>query len=627
MLDFPRWKKAWLWSVIIAISLVSLPSLASLSGVKWPQELPGPSVNLGLDLAGGSHILLEADARQLAGQRLETMEEAVRTALRNAKPAVRIGDVSTQGGQLSFMVSGAGDVDRAREAILPLVNGTGLTREWTLNVVDETRFVLAPTQQGLDAALDQAMDSAKDVIDRRINAIGTLEPTIIRQGPERIVVQAPGQDDPEALKKLIGQTAKLEFKLVDETALPSDVAAGNAPAGSQLFPYADGTPFAGQKLAVRRLGGIKGDNLTDASQGYDPRDNSPVVNIKFDQQGAAKFARLTTANVNKPFAIILDGKVLSAPNINEPIRGGTAQISGGFTVDGANQLAIALRSGALPVDLKVIEESTVGPDLGADSIRKGLIAMAIGTGLILLFMIVTYGRFGLYADAALVLNVLMILGIMAMFNATLTLPGLAGFVLTIGAAVDANVLINERIREERRRGRSVVSAVETGYKEASRAIYDANITNVIAATLLFLFGTGPGQGLRGRPRHRRDDLDVHRRHHHPHVGFRLVAPDAPERHAHLTGSRPMKLLKLVPDNTNIHFLGWRMPFFVVSALLIAASWGLVLTQGLNLGVDFVGGQMIRVTFVRPAGRAGQRDARRDCPAGLRRSDHPAVRSR
>ncbi len=494
MLDFPRWKKIWLWSLILVVSILSLPSLASLSGQQWPESLPDPAINLGLDLAGGSHILLEADPRQIVAQRLETMEESVRTTMRQADPAIRIGDVSTQNDRLSFMVESAADIDRAREALMPLVNGTGLTREWTLSVVDETRFVLTPTQQGLDNALDQAMDSAKDVIDRRINAIGTLEPTIIRQGDNRIVVQAPGQEDPEALKALIGQTAKLEFKLVDLNALPSDVQAGIAPPGSQVYPYADGSANAGQQVAVRRLGGIKGDNLVGAQQGFDSRDNSPVVNIQFDQQGAAKFARLTTQNVNKPFAIILDDKVLSAPNINEPIRGGTAQISGGFTVESANQLAIALRSGALPVDLKVIEERTVGPDLGANSIRRGLIALGVGTVLILLLMIVTYGRFGLYANSALILNVLMILGIMAVMNATLTLPGLAGFVLTIGAAVDANVLINERIREERRRGRKVLAAVETGYKEASRAIYDANITNVIAATLLFLFGQGPVKG-------------------------------------------------------------------------------------------------------------------------------------
>ncbi|MCX7865460.1 MAG: protein translocase subunit SecD, partial [Novosphingobium sp.] len=216
--------------------------------------------------------------------------------------------------------------------------------------------------------------------------------------------------------------------------------------------------------------------------------------IQFDQQGGQKFAKLTSENVNRPFAIILDGKVLSAPNINEPILGGSAQISGNFTVESANQLAIALRSGALPVDLSVIEERTVGPDLGADSIRKGLLAMMIGSIAVVVLMIASYGRFGVYATFALILNVFMILGIMAIMNTTLTLPGIAGLVLTIGAAVDANVLINERIREERKRGRRVVAAVENGYKEASRAIYDANITNFIAGVLLFLFGSGPVRG-------------------------------------------------------------------------------------------------------------------------------------
>ncbi|QSB43417.1 protein translocase subunit SecD [Altererythrobacter sp. FM1] len=490
MLDFPRWKKIWLWGLVLAVAIVSLPTVVSLAGQQWPASLPDPKVNLGLDLAGGSQILLEADPRQITQQKLESMEETVRTEMRKASPAIRIGDVSTAGDKLSFMVESASDVDRARELLMPMINGTGMTREWTLSVVDETRIVLTPTKEGLDTALDQAMDSAKDVIDRRINAIGTLEPTIIRQDVDRIVVQAPGQQNPEALKELIGKTAKLEFKLVDLDALPADVQAGRAPAGSEILPYAEG----GQKIAVRRLGGIKGDNLVNAQQGFEQQTNQPVVNITFDQQGADKFARLTTQNVNKPFAIILDGKVLSAPNINEPIRGGTASISGGFTVESANQLAIALRSGALPVDLKVIEQRTVNPELGKDSIERGLIAMGVGTGLVLLFMLVTYGRFGFYANCALVLNVLMILGIMAVMNATLTLPGLAGFVLTIGAAVDANVLINERIREERRRGRRVLQAVETGYKEASRAIYDANITNVIAATLLFLFGQGPVKG-------------------------------------------------------------------------------------------------------------------------------------
>jgi preprotein translocase subunit SecD len=494
MLDFPTWKKTWLWLITAVAILAALPSLVSMTSAKWPEALPDPTVNLGLDLAGGSHILLEAEPSQVAAQRLENLEEAVRTALRQAEPRIRIGDVSTADGRLTFMVEDMGEVDRAREILLPLVNGNGLVREWDLSMVDETRFVLVPTEQGLEQAVTDAMDSATEVVRKRIDSLGTREPTIIRQGDTRIVVQVPGLQDPDALKELLGQTARLEFKLVDQTALPSDVAAGVAPPGSEIVPFADTTAQAGTSLAVRRLGGIRGDNLVGAQQTFDPQTNEPVVSITFDQQGGARFANLTRENVNKPFAIILDGKVLSAPNINEPILGGSASISGGFTTETANNLAISLRSGALPVDLAVIEERTVGPDLGADSIRSGLLAMTIGSVAVIVLMIVTYGRFGIYATAALVINVLMILGIMAALNTTLTLPGIAGFVLTIGAAVDANVLINERIREERKRGRRVVAAVETGYKEASRAIYDANVTNFIAGVLLFLFGSGPIRG-------------------------------------------------------------------------------------------------------------------------------------
>ncbi len=494
MLEFPTWKKVWLWGLTLAFAAAALPSLVSLSGYDWPKQLPDPEVNLGLDLAGGSHILLEADPAEVTAQRIENMEEGVRTALRNAEPRIQHGDVSTQGGQLSFMVDSTAEVDRARSLIEPLVNGQGLVREWDLQVVDETRFVLTPTAQGLEEALNQAMDSAKEVIDRRINALGTREPTIIRQGEDRIVVQVPGLQDPDQVKELVGKTAKLEFKLVDQNALPADVQQGIVPPGSQIFPYAAGSDFEGTSIAVKRLGGIQGDNLIGAQQGFDQETNAPVVNIQFDQQGAARFGTLTQQNVNKPFAIILDGEVLSAPNINEPILGGNAQISGGFSVETANNLAIALRSGALPVELAVVEERTVGPDLGADSIKRGMIAMLIGSIAVIALMIATYGRFGVYSTAALVFNVAMLLGVMALLNTTLTLPGIAGFVLTIGAAVDANVLINERIREERKRGRRVIAAVETGYKEASRAIYDANITNFIAGVLLFLFGSGPVRG-------------------------------------------------------------------------------------------------------------------------------------
>ncbi|WP_088310249.1 protein translocase subunit SecD [Novosphingobium sp. B 225] len=495
MLDFPRWKQAWLWFVTLACALAALPSIFSVAGLAWPAALPDPKVNLGLDLAGGSHILLEANADQVRRQRLETMEEDVRNRLRQAEPQIRIGDISTKDGSVTFMVADPAQVDAAREQLQTLTSGAQLTgqRDWDLQVLDGNRVVMTPTEAGVRQAINQAMDTATEVVRKRIDALGTREPTIIRQGADRIVVQVPGLKDPTALKNLLGQTAKLEFKLVDQAALPSELAQGIVPPGDELVPYADATKGTAP-IAVKRLGGIKGDSLTNAQASNDDRTNAAVVNITFDQQGGAKFARLTTENVGKPFAIILDGKVLSAPVIEEPILGGTARISGSFNTESANQLAIALRSGALPVDLKVVEERSVGPDLGADSIRKGMIALGVGTLALMVFMLMTYGHFGIYTNAALILNTLMILGIMAMVNTTLTLPGIAGFVLTIGAAVDANVLINERIREERARGRRVVQAVEMGYKEASRAIFDANITNVIAAALMFFFGSGPVKG-------------------------------------------------------------------------------------------------------------------------------------
>jgi preprotein translocase subunit SecD len=497
MLEFPRWKVLWLWLVTVVAALASLPSIADMAGVRWPAALPDLKINLGLDLAGGSHILLEADPTQVRTQRIEGMEESVRNRLRAMTQPVRVSDISNNNGSLTFLVDDQTKVDAVREAVLPLTNGAGLTgkRDWTINVVDGNRFVLTPTQEGIDQAVTQAMDTAVEVVRKRIDALGTKEPTIIRSGANRIVVQVPGLQDPQALKNLLGQTAKLEFKLVDQSANASDVAQGIAPVGDEIVPYAEVKP--GQqapKIAVHRLGGIRGDQLTNAQLSNNPQTNAATVTITFNNDGGAKFAKLTAANVGKPFAIILDGKVLSSPVINEPILGGSAVISGNFTTDSANELAISLRSGALPVDLKVVEERTVGPDLGADSIHKGVIAMGVGTLALAVFILATYGRFGVYACCALVLNMLMILGVMGIIGTTLTLPGIAGFVLTIGAAVDANVLINERIREERHRGRRVVQAVEMGYKEATRAIFDANITNVIAATLMFAFGSGPVKG-------------------------------------------------------------------------------------------------------------------------------------
>ena len=492
MLDFPPWK---VWAVTLTILLGILFAVPSLlpgtMSERVPAFLPSAKINLGLDLSGGSQLLLEADAADAQKQRLQAMEDTVSTELRRNDPRIEIGDVSTAGGRLTFMVRDPSQVDAAVEKLRELTQPIGLTgaRDWDVSVVDSSRVMMTPTASGSSRALRDAMTVARDVVRRRIDPQGTKEVTVINQGERRILVQVPGVEDPEALKQLIGQTARLEFKLVDLTADPAQVAAGRAPAGSQVLPLADGTGG----MAVTRRVMVSGDQLVDAKQEFD-QDGQPVVSITFNAAGARRFGNVTRENVNKPFAIILDERILSAPNITEPILGGQARITGNFTVESANQLAVSLASGKLPVKLNFIEERTVGPDLGKDSIRKGMIASVVATLAVIVFMLVTYGRFGVYATLALLVNALLILGLMAIFGSALTLPGIAGFVLTIGAAVDANVLINERIREEQRRGRKILDSIETGYTEASTAIFDANITNVIAAALMWYFGSGPIRG-------------------------------------------------------------------------------------------------------------------------------------
>jgi preprotein translocase subunit SecD len=492
MFDFPRWK---VWAVTLTILvgiLLAIPSLLPKDQVeRWPGWLPSARINLGLDIAGGSQLLLEADLADAQKQRLQAKEEEVTTELRRGEPKIAIGDVSTSGGKLSFVVRDPTQLDAAFERMRTLSQPQGLTgtRDWDVSTTDGNRIILTPTESGSKQALKDSLTVARDVVRRRIDPGGTKEITVINQGDRRIFVQVPGVEDPEALKQLIGQTARLEFKLVDLNADPDQVRQGFAPPGSQVLPMADGTGA----IAVQRRVMVSGDQLVDAKQSFD-QDGRPVVSIKFNTAGARRFGRVTQENVGKPFAIILDDKILSAPNINEPILGGQAQISGSFTVDSANQLAISLASGKLPVKLNVVEERTVSAELGRDSIQAGTIASIFATLAVIGLMIITYGRFGIYASIALLVNALMILGIMAVFNATLTLPGIAGFVLTIGAAVDANVLINERIREELRRGRRMLDALETGYKEASTAIFDANITNTIAAALMMYFGSGPIRG-------------------------------------------------------------------------------------------------------------------------------------
>ncbi|WP_294120556.1 protein translocase subunit SecD [Sphingomonas sp.] len=490
MFDFPRWK-VWAVSLTILVGiLLAIPSLLPKEQVeRWPGWVPSARINLGLDIAGGSQLLLEADIADAAKSRLQAKEEEVTTELRRGEPKIAIGDVSTSGGKLSFVVRDPTQLDAAFERMRTLSQPQGLTgtRDWDVSTMDGNRIVLTPTASGSKQALKDSLTVARDVVRRRIDPGGTKEITVINQGDRRIFVQVPGVEDPEALKQLIGQTARLEFKLV---AAQQPDASGRPARGTQVLPMADGSGA----VAVERRVIVSGEQLVRAKQGFD-QDGRPAIDFTFNAAGARRFGRVTQENIGKPFAIILDNKVLSAPTIQTPILGGQGQITGGnFTVQSANQLAINLSSGKLPVTLNVVEERTVSAELGRDSIQAGTIASIFATLAVIGLMVITYGRFGIYASLALIVNAFMILGIMAVFNATLTLPGIAGFVLTIGAAVDANVLINERIREELRRGRRVLDALETGYKEASTAIFDANITNTIAAALMMYFGSGPIRG-------------------------------------------------------------------------------------------------------------------------------------
>jgi len=492
MLYFPRWK-VWGISLLCALGvLLAVPSLLPTQAREvlpaWAQAV---KINLGLDLAGGSHLLLEAETSDVARQRLDSMEDLIRREMRRG--GIRIGELSTQGGQLSFVVRDPGQADEAAQAARNQAQPVGFAQspDWNVAVEGGNRIVMRQTDAGVEQAIAQAMTNARGVIDRRINLTGTLEPTIIQQGANRIVVQVPGVEDPEALKRLIGRTVRLEFKLLAENVTEDQLQSGRAPIGTQILPYPEGGPNA--RIAVQRRAMVTGDRIADARQAFD-ENGLPSVTIRFDGAGSQAFARVTQENTGKRFAIILDNVVLSAPTIREPILGGIAEISGSFTVQTANELAVSLSAGRLPVELHVVEERTVGPDLGRDSIIKGTIASIVATAVVILFMLITYGRFGVYTTIGLILNALMIIGLMAFFNATLTLPGIAGFVLTIGAAVDANVLINERIREEQRRGRRLHDALEAGYREASTAIFDANITNVIAAVLMYYFGSGPIRG-------------------------------------------------------------------------------------------------------------------------------------
>jgi preprotein translocase subunit SecD len=496
MLYFTRWKAATILLTALVICLFAVPNFLPEKMVqswpKWAQR----HVVLGLDLQGGSHILLEVDSNAVRKEKLEAIRDDVRRVLRDAR--VGYTGLVVRGNSVEVRIREGSNFDQALEKLRELsqpiggILGAG-SGQRSLDITTEAGSLvrLTLTEPAITERIRQSVEQSIQIIERRVNELGTVEPLIQRQGVDRILVQVPGLQDPTRLKELLGKTAKLDFRMVDVSIPAEQAAQGRIPPDDEIL-YSSTQPKTPYLVEKRIL--VSGADLTDAQPGFDQRTSEPIVSFRFNTSGARKFAQVTQENVGKPFAIILDNQVISAPVIREPILGGSGQISGSFTVESANDLAILLRAGALPAPLTIIEERTVGPGLGQDSIAKGKLSSYVGAAMVVAFMLVTYGLFGLFANIAVAINVAMIFGILSMLNATLTLPGIAGIVLTVGIAVDSNVLIYERIREEVRAGRTPINAIDAGFTRALATILDSNITTFIAAAVLFYIGTGPVRG-------------------------------------------------------------------------------------------------------------------------------------
>ena len=479
MVQIPKWQVILAALVVLLGLAYAAPNLIDADLTEdLPGWLPSQKINLGLDLQGGSYLLMEVQLEDALEERLENLKDGVRAPLREARIRHRHG---VQGTTFFIRLQDPAEMERARnlirdETIEYLVSQEG----------DDTIEVEVPETR-LREIRTNIMSQVIEILGLRVNESGLTEATVQRQGADRVLIQVPGIDDPERIKRLLGETAQLNFHFVNDAADPSNP---RPPVGHVIRPSNE---EGGGSYVIEKRAMVRGENLDDAQATIDQY-GQPVVTFRFDSVGARKFASATQNNVGRLFAIVLDEQVISAPVIREPILGGSGQISGNFTVQSAQDLALLLRAGALPADVTFLEERTVGASLGEDSIRAGEIACVLGMIFVIIFMIVAYGRFGLMANVALIANLVIIVAALSALQATLTLPGIAGIVLTIGMAVDANVLIFERIREEERAGRGPVRAIDTGYRRALTTIIDANLTTLIAAMILLVFGSGPIKG-------------------------------------------------------------------------------------------------------------------------------------
>jgi preprotein translocase subunit SecD len=496
MLHFSSWKSASILAALVVGLWLALPNVLPQSWREaMPRWLPHRTVTLGLDLQGGAHLLLEVDKAAVLKEQVETLRDDVRRTLRDAK--IGYTNLGAQGRSIQLNLRDPSELDRALDLLRPLGNpsGGGFFAGGDQRTVEVAsgeggRVTLTVTEPGTRERLSRVLSRSIEIVRKRVDELGTTEPLIQRQGADRILVQLPGLQDPSRFKDILGKTAKLEFRLVDPSVSPQQALQTRPPPDSEVLMSQDGR----EGYVVEKRSMVSGEDLTDAQASFDQQTREPVVTFRFNTRGAQQFGRVTQQNVNRPFAIVLDNKVISAPVIREPILGGSGQISGNFTPTEASDLALLLRSGALPAPMTVVEERVVGPGLGQDSIRAGGLAAFVGSALVVVFMVLTYGIFGVIASVAVALNVGLIFGVLSLIGATLTLPGIAGVVLTVGIAVDSNVLIYERIREEVRAGRSVLMALDAGFSRALATILDSNITTFIAAAVLFFVGTGAVKG-------------------------------------------------------------------------------------------------------------------------------------
>jgi preprotein translocase subunit SecD len=496
MLTFTRWKQIVIIGICVLGFLVVLPNFLSRSTLdKWPRFMPKQQLSLGLDLRGGAHLLLALEVNDVRKDWLDALRDDARKRLRDAK--IGVSGVGIAGNAVQVRLAKAEDADAAlkslRQMVQPLGNPIFGTSGFDLEVNrgEGGTIAVVPTEAGLRQRIINAVAAAIETVRRRVDAMGTTEPNIVREGTSRILVQVPGISDTAQLKELIGKTARLSFHEVHPSVSAAEAKAGRAPPGFKVYPGVDRTE--GDQV-LRETPVVRGDELTNAQPSFDSRTNEPIIDFGFNNAGARKFGKFTQDHVGKPFAIVLDDKVISAPVIREPILGGRGQISGSFTPETANQLAIQLRSGALPAKLTIVEERTVGPSLGSDSIEAGKVAGVVGAIATIVLTVLAYGTFGIFAVVGLTVHGVLTVAIMTLMGSSLTLPGIAGLVLGIAMAVDANVLIYERIREEQRAGKTPVSAIDAGFTRAFVTIADSQLTTLCCALVMFWLGSGPIRG-------------------------------------------------------------------------------------------------------------------------------------